>query len=50
MKEAVEAKDVPALLKIKKGLSAEGVADHTYQGITLAKWLDKAIANVGKGK
>lgn len=50
MKEAVEAKDVPALLKIKKGLSAEGVADHTYGGVTLAKWLDKAIANVGKAK
>ena len=49
MKEAVENKDVPALLNLKKAMTTENVAEHTYQGVTLAKWLDKAIAQVGKG-
>ena len=50
MKEAIDAKDVPALLNIKKAMTSEGVAENVYQGVTLAKWLDKAIATVGKGK
>lgn len=50
MKEAVENKDVPALLNLKKAMGTENVTEHTYQGVTLAKWLDKAIAQVGKGK
>ena len=50
MKEAIDAKDVPALLNMKKAMTAEGVNENTYQGVTLAKWLDKAIATVGKAK
>lgn len=50
MKEAVEAKDVPALLNLKKGMVADKVAEHTFQGVTLAKWLDKAVAQAGKAK
>lgn len=50
MKAAVEAKDVPALLEIKKAMTAEGSTEWVYQGTTLAKWLDKAIASVGKEK
>ena len=50
MKEAIDAKDVPALLNMKKAMQTEKVAEYTYQGVTLAKWLDKAIAAVGKEK
>lgn len=50
MKEAIDAKDVPALLNIKKAMTSDGVAENVYQGVTLAKWLDKAIAAVGKAK
>jgi hypothetical protein len=50
MKEAIDAKDVPALLNMKKAMQTEKVSEHTYQGVTLAKWLDKAIAAVGKEK
>jgi recombination DNA repair RAD52 pathway protein len=48
MKDAVDAKDVPALLNLKKAMSNEGVSENIYSGVTLAKWLDKAIATVGK--
>ena len=48
MKEAIDAKDVAALLNIKKAMTSEGVAENTYQGMTLAKWIDKEIAAVGK--
>lgn len=48
MKEAIDAKDVPALLNIKKAMTADGVAENVYQGVTLAKWLDKAMAQAGK--
>ena len=48
MKEAIDANDVQRLVRIKKSMSSEGVDEHTYQGITLAKWLDKAVASVGK--
>lgn len=50
MKEAIDAKDVTLLLTMKKNMTKEGVNDHTYLGVTLAKWLDKAIATVGKEK
>lgn len=50
MKAAVDAKDIPALLDIKKRLNEEGAAEFVYLGATLAKWLDKGIAQVGKDK
>lgn len=50
MKEAIDQKDVPGLLNMKKAMTADGVAENVYQGVTLAKWLDKAIAAVGKEK
>lgn len=49
MKAAVEAKDVPALLEIKAALNANDAQDNVYQGVTLAKWLDKAVISAGKG-
>ena len=48
MKAAVEAKSVPDLLDIKKRMSDNGVNDLVYQGVTLAKWLDKAVISAGK--
>lgn len=48
MKAAVTDKDVSALLAIKKEMNEEGVNDFSYQGVTLAKWLDKAIASTSK--
>lgn len=48
MKAAIGDADTIALLDIKKRMNAEGVADWVYQGVTLAKWLDKAVASVGK--
>ena len=50
MKESIQAKDVQGLLKTKASMSSEGVTENIYQGITLAKWLDKAVAQVGKDK
>lgn len=49
MKSAVHTKDVEVLLDIKKRMNEEDVNDWVYQGVTLAKWLDKGIASVGKG-
>jgi hypothetical protein len=49
MKAAVDGKDVAALLDLKKTMSKDKVNDNVYMGVTLAKWLDKAIAQVGKG-
>jgi recombination DNA repair RAD52 pathway protein len=48
MKSAVDSKDVPALLDIKKEMNDNGVNDLVYQGTTLAKWLDKAVVSAGK--
>lgn len=48
MKAAVEAKDVPLLLELKKQMNEENVNDWLYQGVTLNKWLDRAIAGAGK--
>lgn len=50
MKGAVHSKDIELLLDIKKRMNTDGVNDWVYQGVTLAKWLDKGIASVGKGK
>jgi recombination DNA repair RAD52 pathway protein len=50
MKTAIDNGDVSALLEIKKAMTKDKVAENVYQGVTLAKWLDKAIAAVGKGK
>lgn len=48
MKALLGEKDVPGLLELQKQMRDENVIDWTYQGVTLAKWLDKAIAQVGK--
>ena len=48
MKAFLSDKDVPGLLELQKQMRDENVMDWTYQGVTLAKWLDKAIAQVGK--
>lgn len=50
MKTAIDNGDVAALLEIKKDMTKTGVNENVYQGVTLAKWLDKAIATVGKAK
>lgn len=49
MKGAIAEKDVSLLLELQKQMREENVMDWTFQGVTLAKWLDKAIAQVGKG-
>lgn len=48
MKVHVEAKDVASLLALKKEMSEEGVEEDVYQGITLAKWFDRALVSAGK--
>lgn len=48
MKAAVAEKDVALLLELKKAMTEEGVNDWVFQGVTLAKWLDKAVASIGK--
>lgn len=50
MKAAISESDTLTLLDIKKRMNAEGVSDWVYQGVTLAKWLDKAVATAGKAK
>ena len=50
MKVAISESDTISLLDIKKRMTTEGVTDWVYQGVTLAKWLDKAVASIGKGK
>jgi recombination DNA repair RAD52 pathway protein len=50
MKSIVSDGDVSALLELKKEMNTEDVNDWAFQGVTLAKWLDKAIAQTGKGK
>lgn len=48
MTAAVREKDITTLLDIKKQMNTENVNDWLYQGVTLAKWMDKAIAQAGK--
>lgn len=50
MKASIAEGDTINLLAIKQRMNAENVADWTYNGVTLAKWLDKAVASVGKAK
>jgi hypothetical protein len=50
MKQAIADKDLEALLNLKKAMNSDKVAENVYQGVTLAKWLDKAVAQIGKGK
>jgi hypothetical protein len=50
MKQAIADKDLEALLNLKKAMNSDKVAENVYQGVTLAKWLDKAVAQVGKEK
>lgn len=48
MTAAVREKDISTLLELKKQMNTENVNDWLYQGMTLAKWMDKAIAQAGK--
>jgi hypothetical protein len=48
MKEGIVSKDVNILLSVKQELNKDDMNEATYQGMTLAKWLDKAIAQVNK--
>jgi recombination DNA repair RAD52 pathway protein len=50
MKSLIADSDVSALLELKKEMNTNEVNDWVFQGVTLAKWLDKAIAQTGKGK
>lgn len=50
MKEAIDSENIQTLLGIKKDMNKAKVGEKTYQGVTLDKWLDKAITQVGKGK
>lgn len=50
MKAIIADSDVSALLELKQEMNSEQVNDWVFQGVTLAKWLDKAIAQTGKGK
>jgi DNA recombination protein Rad52 len=50
MKALIADSDVSSLLELKKEMNTEEVNDWVFQGVTLAKWLDKAIAQTGKGK
>lgn len=47
MKAAVESKDVPALLEIRKEMNEADAGNLVYQGVTLAKWMDRAIVGAG---
>jgi len=49
MKAIIADGDVSSLLELKKEMNTEAVNDWVFQGVTLAKWLDKAIAQTGKG-
>jgi hypothetical protein len=48
MKEGIASKDVNILFSVKQELNKDDMNEATYQGMTLAKWLDKAIAQVNK--
>lgn len=48
MKAAIADKDIDMLLDIKKRMSEAEANDLVYSGVTLAKWLDKAVAQAGK--
>ena len=48
MKAAIADKNVEGLLAIKAELNTSGINDWVYQGVTLGKWLDRAMAAVGK--
>lgn len=48
MKGCIDSKDIAALMALKSDMSTAGVEDVLYQGITLAKWFDRAIVSAGK--
>jgi hypothetical protein len=50
MKTAIDNGDVEGLITMKQAMNAADAGDWVYQGVTLAKWLDKAVAAVGKAK
>jgi hypothetical protein len=50
MKTAIQGKDVERLINMKAAMNAADAGDWLYQGVTLNKWLDKAITTAGKDK
>lgn len=48
MKAGIADKDIDALLDIKTRLNQADANDLVFSGVTLAKWMDKAIAQAGK--
>jgi len=48
MKAAISDKNVTELLSIKAEMNSLDCNDWIYQGVTLGKWLDRAMATVGK--
>ena len=48
IKEAAASKDIDALLRLKKEMNESNASELLYQQITLAKWIDRAIASIGK--
>jgi len=47
MKALLDERDIQALITLQSEMRDAGVLTHAYQGQTLAKWLDKAIAKAG---
>lgn len=50
MKTAIQEKDVERLVNMKAAMNTADAGDWLYQGVTLNKWLDKAITTAGKDK
>lgn len=48
MKALIEDGNVPGLVQLQTDMRQQGVSDLVYQGQTLAKWLDRAIAKAGR--
>lgn len=48
IKKAAASKDIDALLRLKKEMNESNASELLYQQITLAKWIDRAIASIGK--
>lgn len=46
--EAVKQGDVTSVMAVKKEITKDKAGRWTYQGVTLAKWADKAIVEAGK--
>lgn len=48
MKSLASDKDIDGLLDLRKEMAEANATDLIYSDITLAKWLDRAIASIGK--